>query len=170
MSAEIKTPQHLANLFKGWKSKGFRVKLFQATERVKTIYELMKSKKAYNTAGMGKKLDLRNFLIREFKPSTDAETLKPYPLFRDNKTYIVLPLRGQMSTQRAIKVNIPGIRWIKKGQDELIRFVFSKPEALSVLKKMITAGIKINNLKEISKQIQKMNLVKRQGPKKGEED
>jgi hypothetical protein len=168
MRTEIKTPQVMYNLFKAWLDKGFSIKQF-VRSRVKLIYDQMKGKQTFKTAGFANKIRLKNFFLREYKPSNDAEQIKPYPLLEDSRVYIVLPLRGQVGTQRAIKVNVPGIKWVRTGEDQVVRFVLTKPEAAEVLKKMEGAGIKFTNKKQLIKTLQQLKIVKRKADE-GEDD
>ncbi len=164
--ALVKNPQSLYALFKAWKDKGFSVRS-SAIVKLKAIYDMMKSKK-YNTFGMGKKMDLKTWYFREFKPSNDPILIKPYPIMRQGQVYIVMPLKGQIATQKAVKVTVPGIKWTRMGGDEMMRFVYSKPEAAQVIKQLVKSGVSVPNAGKLMKQLQKMTVLKREKP--GNED
>jgi hypothetical protein len=139
-----------------------------ASKRFKAVYELMK-KKQYNTFGWSSKMDLKNFVIREYKPSGNKLQIKPYPYIRDKLVHIALPANSQVGSNQAIRVPIPGLRWIKAGEDEMIRFLTNKAEAVQVLKKIKSGGIEITNLKQLEKDFNRLKLLKRSASKNSDD-
>lgn len=159
-TAELKNPQTLVKLMDAWKQKGFVIPS-GALVRFRKLWTQMKSKGVtLKSFGLGTKLALKNFYLTENKPSNDAKQLKPYPIIREGRFFVVLPSKAQMSTQKAIKLSVPGIKWVPAREDEMFRFVSDKNEASRVIKAMLAAGFKFNNLAEMKKDFVKLKVVK----------
>jgi hypothetical protein len=156
----MKNQNVLKTLFEVWLKKDFVIKA-AIISRVKKIYQAMKSKNQMKQVGFSTKIKLRNFYIREYKPSDNAKQIKPYPVIEEGLVYVVLPMRGQVGSTNATKVPVPGVIWKKAGADKVIRFVNSKPEIEDVVKKMIAAGIKITNLKHLQQEVKVLKMVKK---------
>ena len=74
----------------------------------------------------------------------------------------MLPKKGQAGNAKAKKLNSLNVKWLDGGgEDEVIRFVTSKPDAISVLKQLQDAGIIISNLDELKDQFKKLKLANR---------
>jgi len=159
-TTQVKQAKVLITLFKAWKDKGLTLPDF-LNKRFQVIYKEMKSKTGLNTFGLSARLGIANFYTRGWKADSDKTKIKPYTVVRDDLFYVVLPAKGQAGTQVAIKVPVSGIKWKKAGDDELIRFVTNKNEALDVIKKLGKAKIKITNEKTLVQKINKLRLVKR---------
>jgi superfamily II DNA or RNA helicase len=160
--ARVKYHQALLRLFRMWRDKGFTIEK-DTSSMFKHIYETMKSNKAgLNAFGFSTKLAIRNFYREEVKPSADPTIIKIYPVIQDGNLYLMLPKKGQAGNAKAKRLISRNINWLEGGgEDEVIRFVTSKPDAISVLKQLQDAGIIISNLDELKDQFKKLKLVNR---------
>lgn len=152
----------LLRMVKLWQAEGFKIdKATSAT--LHHIFDALKSNKAsLQTFGFSVKHDLQNFYRDQIKPSADRELLKVYPLVEDGRLYIVLPIKGQAANNLAAKVRVPGTSWkVGGGDSDIIRFVNSKAEVVTVLKEIKAAGIQLTNSKELEQQFNKVKLAKR---------
>jgi intein/homing endonuclease len=163
-AAEVKTPQHLIRLFKGWHESGF-VMPKDNSEINKAVYNrlLERGRKALpSTVGFSTALDLKNFYREEFKPNPKENTIMPYPLIQDGILYVALPARAHPASQKAIRtVKVPGVRWMKfDSSAELILFVRTKEAALDAIRRMHKDGVKFVDLASMKKQFSKLKVVR----------
>lgn len=159
--SELRNAQTLVKLMSMWKTKGFVIPS-GALVRLRKFWTQLKSKgTGLKTFGLGTTLDLKNFYITENKPANDARQLKPYPVLRNNKFYVVLPAKAQMSSMKAVKLPVPGVKWILVRNDEMFRFVNDKNGVSAVMKAMLSAKIKITNLAQLKKDFMHLKVAKK---------
>jgi hypothetical protein len=164
----IKNAQTLLALFRKWKESGLTLPK-KANEAFKSLYEMLRSKGSVKSAGWASKLDLRNFFMREYRPSNDESLIKPYPLIKDDDFYVALPSKGQMGTRAAIRLVVPNVKWTKSEGNELVRFVADKAEASKVMQAILAAGVKVTNLQEMKQDFKNLRVVRRKAAKADEE-
>jgi hypothetical protein len=155
----------MVQLFKAWADKGFEWPNW-VNKRLKSLFDQMKIKNL-NMFGLSVKLDLHNFFMREYKPSTEAKQIKPYPIIRDDVIYMALPAKAQVGTKNAIKVPVPSIKWVYDAGEEMICFVANKDAAKKVIGNLIKSGVTITNQKQLQKEWDKLKIVKRKQDKGG---
>lgn len=156
----IRQPSNLITLFKAWKEAGFEMSP-GLNMRFGMLYKLLKNKSNLKTFGLATKLSLKNFLLREYRTSNVANQIKPYPMVRDNIIHIALPAKNQTGTLGAIRVQSPGIKWVKHGADELLCFCATKDDASKVIKELLANGIELANIADMKKEFRKLRVVKR---------
>lgn len=159
----IPTAQHLLKLMKAWHEAGFTMPK-DNNETAKQVYMRMQKtgrKALPSTFGFASELELRNFYREEMKPNPKENVIMPYPMVQDGELYIALPARGHPSSLKAVRVRVPGLKWMKyDAESELILFTRTKEKASSIIKRMLGDGVKFADLKAMKKQFQKLRVVR----------
>lgn len=149
--AEMPTALHMYNQFKKWAEKGFYFHK-EYNEACKTLYAVMKTarKNAVNLTGMATTAQLTNFFRLQIKPVANPLMLCPYPMIKNHKVYLCLPLTGHPASQKAMSVRAPGVAWAKADVGETLSvFMPSLQKLDSNMKALINSGIVINNYDEL---------------------
>jgi hypothetical protein len=162
--ALVKTPRQLLQQFNVWKDKGYTLdKAFHGnvSEAFRDLYKLMEKgrlKSRNVDFNFSTKNELKNFYRMEVKPSTDDKAIKPYPMIEDGQAYIVLPLRGQPASRKAIQVRAPGVRW-QMSTPSLVYYGLGLAATGKMIQKIMENGITISNLKEVKSDFKKLRKV-----------
>jgi len=158
--ARIPTARHLYRLFESWMEAGFKFQQVVKTsdDAFQHLYMWMKSgRMAKRNApfNFARKLDLVDFYKKELKPNSDAKLIKPYPIIEDGQVYVALPALGQVGSQAAIRVKVPGIRW-QKQEGAYIFHALNLNAASSKIKELLKLGVEISNIDELSNDFKKL--------------
>lgn len=160
--ARIMGPVRLLALFRGFKDAGFKISPEQSATFKNIWYALTQNKKAFQNFGFASQFEIKLFQKEQIRPSADQSLLKVYPIVEDQRLYVAMPLQGQSSTRKAMRIRPMDIKWEEGGgTSEIVRFVRTKAEALAVIKELITAGIEIQNLERVRKQYEAIKMTKR---------
>jgi hypothetical protein len=160
--ARILGPVRLLALFRGFRDKGFKISPEQSALFKNIWYALTKNKKAFQNFGFASQFEIKLFQKEQIRPSADQTMIKVYPIVEDQRLYVAMPLKGQSATRKAMRVKPLGIQWQEGGgTSEIVRYVRTKAEALSVIKELIAAGIEIQNLERVRKQYENIRMTNR---------
>lgn len=155
--AHLKSHVHLHRLFTKWREAEFHMPENMAAE-FKQLYDLMKSGRIANgkaTYNFATKNSLKNFYREEYRPSSKTDEIRPYPLVEDGAAYVVLPMRGQQGSQRAVRIPVPGIRWLKS-EPTYVFFGLNTNKVSLMIHQMLEAGVVIENIAELRAQFRKI--------------
>jgi hypothetical protein len=162
-AAHVPTAQHLLNLAKKWQEAGFEIDK-ENSEWLRQLYLHMKNsrKTAVSFFGIANQAEITNFYRMEFKPNPNDMHLNPFPLIQDDQLYVAMPSRGQPGSRRSIReCRVPGVKWFEyEAGSELIAFTPSKAKASSVIQKILSMGLQINNLEKLKKQFAKLRIAR----------
>lgn len=162
-AAEIPTPQHLLRQMKAWHEAGFSVPK-DNNETIKQVFMRMQKtgrKALPSTFGFASELELRNFYREEMKPNPKETVIMPYPMVQDGTLYLALPGRGHPSSLKAVRVRVPGVRWMKyDAETEILLFTRTKEKASAIIRRMLADGIEFADLKAMKQQFKKLRVVR----------
>lgn len=171
----IKTVKHLLAQSNSWLDGGFNTSKDSTNDAFVTLVEELstnglKTARHYNRL-VGKSV-FDNYLRKEFKPSSDKKQLTLFALVTDAMSdasakraaaagadpafgvaYLCLPYGGGFpATNLAIQARykVPATRWVKS-EPTLSLFVQNTAAIKKVFAQLVEAGIKIDNLTELSK-------------------
>lgn len=162
--AEVKTAQMLVKQFNKWEAAGFTLDKKVASDISQAFRNLHKvmSAGAVKTHRLSYKFSiaskLKNFFRMEVKPNNDEHVIKPFPMIEDGRAFIMLPVRGQSGTRKAIQIKASGIRW-QKSEPSMIYFCPTAAKVAEVLRVIQTAGMEISNLSDLKKEFAKLKKV-----------
>lgn len=163
-AAQVKMPRQLLQFFRLLKDKGFDIDK-EGNQACADAYLHFKANRTTSNLfyGYATSASIKNFFRKEFKPKADKMFVQPYPLIQDGKLYLCLPKDGHPGSLNAIrKTTGSSLRWLVYDEDsELINFVGSKPQASSVIQRLIGLGINITNLKQLKKEFMSLRMAKR---------
>lgn len=149
--AEIPTAQHMYNQFKKWSERGFYFsKNYNAS--CQALYIALKNarKNAVNFVGLASTVQLQNFFRMHIKPVSDPLMLCPYPMVKDNKIYLCLPLHGHPASQKAMSVRVGGVTWAKANVNETLSVFMPSLASLDKnMRGLLSTGIEVTNIKTL---------------------
>lgn len=161
--AEIPSAQHLLKLFNKWEEAGFVFdKDTQKLGVSFAFHDLMRIMKLGNQVKKGvgyrfaTKNDLQNFFRMEFKPTNSDKAIKPYPLLENDSAYVVMPLRGQPATKKAMQVKVPGIRW-EMAPESMTFYGGDAAHIAQKLRELLGAGIGVSNIEDLRQQFKSLH-------------
>ena len=80
-------------------------------------------------------------------------------IIEDGEAFLVMPLRGQASTLKAMQVKAPGVTW-KHSEDSLVYYGLSLLDTSTKMKEILDSGIQLSNLKDLVSQFKKLKKSK----------
>lgn len=174
--AKLRNAAQLAKQFNMWKEAGFSLDPLAVkmgvVEAFTDLSTLLKSGKLGTGAAdfrFSTKNQLTNFFRQEVKPSLSKNLIKPYPLIEDDAAYIVMHLRGQPATLKAIKVKPPALIW-KHSEASLVFYGLDTNHISAKIKEVLTSGIQIANIEDLKTEFKRLKKMKFRKPKETEMD
>lgn len=162
--AQVKTSRQLIKQFNVWEEAGFHLdksmgNIASAFLDLSKILQGGKIAQGILNFKFSTRNSLKNFFRDEVKPSTSKDLIKPYPMIEDGAAYIVLPLRGQPASVRALKIKAPGVRW-SHSEDSLVYYGLDLAATSAKIKEILGAGIQISNIEDLKAEFKKLKKVK----------
>jgi hypothetical protein len=146
-------PQVMLKFFKKLAAEGYTVPKSQSDMLANfyTKWNAMR-KNATSLFGLATQTEQRNFYQLTHRPNPEKDLVTPFITTENGLVYLCLPFTANKGNQSVIRtVRVPGIKFMQ-ASPQLIRYFSGPVEAVGFIKKLLAAGVSLNNEASLHKQ------------------